>query len=329
MENIKECYSLKDVCEELHISRDSSYKSERDQYRKKFEDFLLRISVPVDCFKNDSNEWCFNENGKELFLDFCNFRSYKYSPENSSTVYRDLRKKITHAECEEKYNWIIERICSNLQYNIDTSEFPEEYPNPEEVYCTFREHCRTAQPLVEDVFKLPGVMHLLKSIRYQRNYDLFEQASEKIAHAQPDDIIFIDTLMDEEFVKIYSDFRTAQEEAIKKWFHYLSEFKKLRDLEQEEFKKTLPPEGEETINMLIQRSILSIDDLPVEKLSYRLTTTNNSMIKAIIEMIAIAPEIEPYLTSLEEIGNFSKRLSSEELYNKISAQLKKDNLNPF
>ena len=46
-------------------------------------------------------------------------------------------------------------------------------------------------------------------------------------------------------------------------------------------------------------------------------------------MIAIAPEIEPYLTSLEEIGNFSKRLSSEELYNKISAQLKKDNLNPF
>ena len=231
--------------------------------------------------------------------------------------------------CEEKYNWIIERICSNLQYNIDTSEFPEEYPNPEEVYCTFREHCRTAQPLVEDVFKLPGVMHLLKSIRYQRNYDLFEQASEKIAHAQPDDIIFIDTLMDEEFVKIYSDFRTAQEEAIKKWFHYLSEFKKLRDLEQEEFKKTLPPEGEETINMLIQRSILSIDDLPVEKLSYRLTTRNNSMIKAIIEMIAIAPEIEPYLTSLEEIGNFSKRLSSEELYNKISAQLKKDNLNPF
>lgn len=81
--------------------------------------------------------------------------------------------------------------------------------------------------------------------------------------------------------------------------------------------------------MLIQRSILSIDDLPVEKLSYRLTTRNNSMIKAIIEMIAIAPEIEPYLTSLEEIGNFSKRLSSEELYNKISAQLKKDNLNPF
>ena len=81
--------------------------------------------------------------------------------------------------------------------------------------------------------------------------------------------------------------------------------------------------------MLIQRSILSIDDLPVEKLSYRLTTRNNSMIKAIIEMIAIAPEIEPYLTSLEEIGNFSKRLSSEELYNKNSAQLKKDNLNPF
>lgn len=81
--------------------------------------------------------------------------------------------------------------------------------------------------------------------------------------------------------------------------------------------------------MLIQRSILSIDDLPVEKLSYRLTTRNNSMIKAIIEMIAIAPEIEPYLTSLEEIENFSKRLSSEELYNKISAQLKKDNLNPF
>ena len=56
---------------------------------------------------------------------------------------------------------------------------------------------------------------------------------------------------------------------------------------------------------------------------------NKSMIKAIIEMIAIAPEIEPYLTSLEEIENFSKRLSSEELYNKISAQLKKDNLNPF
>lgn len=160
-------------------------------------------------------------------------------------------KKITHAECEEKYNWIIERICSNLQYNIDTSEFPEEYPNPEEVYCTFREHCRTAQPLVEDVFKLPGVMHLLKSIRYQRNYDLFEQASEKIAHAQPDDIIFIDTLMDEEFVKIYSDFRTAQEEAIKKWFHYLSEFKKLRDLEQEEFKKTLPQEGEEYNGIVI------------------------------------------------------------------------------
>ena len=130
MENIKECYSLKDVCEELHISRDSSYKSERDQYRKKFEDFLLRISVPVDCFKNDSNEWCFNENGKELFLDFCNFRSYKYSPENSSTVYRDFRKKITHAECEEKYNWIIENICSNLQYNIDNSEFPGEYPDP-------------------------------------------------------------------------------------------------------------------------------------------------------------------------------------------------------
>ena len=172
-------------------------------------------------------------------------------------------------------------------------------------------------------------MHLLKSIRYQRNYDLFEQASEKIAHAQPDDIIFIDTLINEEFTKIYSDFRTAQEEAIKKWFHYLSEFKKLRDLEQEEFKKTLPPKGEETINMLIQRSILSIDDLPVEKLSYRLTTRNNSMIKAIIEMIAIAPEIEPYLTSLEEIENFSKRLTSEELYNKISAQLKKDNLNPF
>ena len=58
MENIKECYSLKDVCEELHISRDSSYKSERDQYRKKFEDFLLRISVPVDCFKNDSKHRC-------------------------------------------------------------------------------------------------------------------------------------------------------------------------------------------------------------------------------------------------------------------------------
>ena len=102
MENIKKCYSLKDVCEELHIPRDISYKSERDQIRKNFEDFLFRISVPVNCFKNDSNEWCFNGDGKELLLDFCNFRSYKYSPENSNTGYRDLRKKITHAECEEK-----------------------------------------------------------------------------------------------------------------------------------------------------------------------------------------------------------------------------------
>ena len=71
LENIKDCYSLKDVCEELYISRDISYKSERDQIRKNFEDFLFRISVPVDCFKNDSNEWCFNEDGKELLLDFC------------------------------------------------------------------------------------------------------------------------------------------------------------------------------------------------------------------------------------------------------------------
>lgn len=327
MENIKECYSLKDVCEELHISRDSSYKSERDQYRKKFEDFLLRISVPVDCFKNDSNEWCFNENGKELFLDFCNFRSYKYSPENSSTVYRDFRKKITHAECEEKYNWIIENICSNLQYNIDNSEFPEEYPDPEDIYCTFWERYRTAKPLVEDVFKFPGVMHLLKSIRYQRNYDLFEQTSEKIAHAHPDDISFIDTLIDEEFEKIHSDYRTAQEEAIRKWFYYLSEFSKQREEEFKKSEKLLSENRNQLLRTELDNSAEILENFYPESLSYYYSRQKILKLVRSITERAFTKQL-PLLNKLEE-EKLPRRLSSEELYNKISAQLKKDNSNPF
>lgn len=78
---------------ELNIPADLSYKSSRDQLRKYFVDFLGRLGIPSDCCKNDSNRWCFNRDGKELFIDFCNHRSEKYSEENKDFVYRDLRKK--------------------------------------------------------------------------------------------------------------------------------------------------------------------------------------------------------------------------------------------
>ena len=249
---------------ELNIPADLSYKSSRDQLRKYFVDFLGRLEIPSDCFKNDSNRWCFNRDGKELFIDFCKHRSEKYSEENKDFVYRDLRKKITHEECIGKYAWIADCVCSNLQYNIIHSESPEDYPTEEDVSIKMENFFMHALPSIDNPLKLPGIIYLLNAIKEQKNFLLFSELTKDVLHSAPEDIEFIADPIHSEFSAIYSDFFKKRDAAVKKWVYYISQFKEYRDTEHQILMDTTTPEEEETIDALLQ-PITSVYDLSPSK----------------------------------------------------------------